>query len=491
MSFSWKTARNIMRKDQGISSDVQRLEELISLVFLRIYDALEEEWEDEADNDGREFNSVFAEEKYKWHNWALPDENGKTLTGDELLTLVDELFKYCKKVNVEALEPRQRIIRKVFTDLNQYMKDGTNLRELVDVVNELNYHDAKQRNLFGQIYEEMLKLLQGAGSAGEFYTPRAVTKFIVEMLNPRVGETFGDFACGTGGFLTAAIDFFHEQKNVSNEDVKKINNSIFGFEYKPFPYLLCNTNLLVHGIDTPQIEYGSAFCKPINDFDETEKVDVIAMNPPYGGVTTAAELTNFPAQFKTSETAVLFIAYITKRLKQNGRAGVIIPDGFLFGNDNASVEVKKVLIEQMNLHTIIRLPSSVFAPYTSITTNILFFDNKKPTEDLWIYRMDMPEDLKHFSKTKPITDEHMEVVKHWWNNRSEIAEEGNEKARCFKKSEIAVNGYNLDLCKYPKEEEEILSIKDTIINYKKHSEAAEEKINSTLAKISEILGIEL
>ena len=198
MSFSWKTARNIMRKDQGISSDVQRLEELISLVFLRIYDALEEEWEDEAENDGREFNSAFTDEKYKWRNWALPDSNGKTLTGDELLTLVDDLFKYCKNVNVEGLEPRQRIIRKVFSDLNQYMKNGTNLRELVDVVNELNYHDAKQRNLFGQIYEEMLKLLQSAGSAGEFYTPRAVTKFIVEMLNPRVGETFGDFACGTG-----------------------------------------------------------------------------------------------------------------------------------------------------------------------------------------------------------------------------------------------------------------------------------------------------
>ena len=491
MSFSWKTARNIMRKDQGISSDVQRLEELISLVFLRIYDALEEEWEDEAENDGREFNSAFTDEKYKWRNWALPDSNGKTLTGDELLTLVDDLFKYCKNVNVEGLEPRQRIIRKVFSDLNQYMKNGTNLRELVDVVNELNYHDAKQRNLFGQIYEEMLKLLQSAGSAGEFYTPRAVTKFIVEMLNPRVGETFGDFACGTGGFLTAAIDYFHEQKNVSNEDVKKINSSIYGFEYKPFPYLLCNTNLLVHGIDTPQIEYGSAFCKPINDFDEKEKVNVIAMNPPYGGVTTAAELTNFPAQFKTSETAVLFIAYITKRLKQNGRAGVIIPDGFLFGNDGASIEVKRVLLEEMNLHTIIRLPSSVFAPYTSITTNILFFENKKPTEDLWIYRMDMPEDLKHFSKTKPITDEHMEIVKAWWNNRIEITEEGNEKARCFKKSEIIANGYNLDLCKYPKEEEEILSVKDTILNYKKHSEAADEKINTTLSKITEILGIEL
>ena len=491
MSFSWKTARNIMRKDQGISSDVQRLEEFISLVFLRIYDALEEEWEDEADNDGEEFNSVFTEEKYKWRNWALPDENGKTLTGEELLTLVDELFKYCKKVNVEGLEPRQRIIRKVFTDLNQYMKDGTNLRELIDVVNNLNYHDAKQRNLFGQMYEEMLKLLQDAGSAGEFYTPRAVTKFIVEMLNPRVGETFGDFACGTGGFLTAAIDFFHEQKNVSNDDVKKINNSIFGFEYKPFPYLLCNTNLLLHGIDTPQIEYGSAFCKPINDFDESEKVDVIAMNPPYGGVTTAAELTNFPKQYKTSETSVLFIAYIAKRLKQNGRAGVIISDGFLSGNDTACVEVKKLLIEQMNLHTIIRLPSNVFAPYTNITTNILFFDNQKPTEDLWVYRMDMPEDLKHFSKTKPITDDHMGIVKNWWDNRCEIFEEGNEKARCFKKSQIVAKGYDLDLCKYPKIKEEILSIKDTILNYKKHSEVADGNINTTLAKISEILGIDL
>ncbi len=341
------------------------------------------------------------------------------------------------------------------------------------------------------MYEEMLKLLQGAGSAGEFYTPRAVTKFIVEMLNPAVGEKFGDFACGTGGFLTAAIDYFHAQKNLTNEDVKKISNSIFGFEYKPFPYLLCNTNLLVHGIDTPQIEYGSAFFKPISDFDEKEKVDVIAMNPPYGGVTTSAELINFPAQFKTSETAVLFIAYIAKRFKQNGRAGVIIPDGFLFGNDSASVEVKKLLIEQMDLHTIIRLPSSVFAPYTSITTNILFFDNKKPQEDLWVYRMDMPEDLKHFSKTKPIADEHMQAVKMWWNNRTELFEEGNEKCRRFKKSEISANGYNLDLCKYPKEEEQILSIKETILNYKEHSAAADTQINSTLQKITEILGIEL
>ncbi len=491
MSFSWKTARNIMRKDQGISSDVQRLEELISLVFLRIFDALEEEWEDEAEDEGREFNSAFAEEKFKWRNWALPDKDGKTLTGDELLSLVDNLFKYCKTVNVENLEPRQRIIRKVFADLNQYMKNGTNLRELVDVVNELNYHDAKQRNLFGQMYEEMLKLLQSAGSAGEFYTPRAITKFIVEMLNPKVGETFGDFACGTGGFLTAAIDYFHAQKNLTNKEVNKINSAIYGCEYKPFPYLLCNTNLLVHGIDTPQIAYGTAFNKNINDFDEEEKVNVIAMNPPYGGTTTAAELTNFPAQFKTSETAVLFIAYITKRLKQNGRAGVIIPDGFLFGTDGASVAVKKVLLEEMNLHTIIRLPSSVFAPYTSITTNILFFNNEKPTDSLWVYRMDMPEDLKHFSKTKPICDSHMEVVKMWWNNRIEIAEEGNEKSRCFKKSEIAANGYNLDLCKYPKEDQEILSVRDTILNYKKLSQAADKKIAASLEKITAALGIEL
>ncbi len=483
-----KRIRDVMRNDAGINGDAQRIEQLAWMLFLKVYDAKEEDWEFEDEN----YESIIPE-NLRWRNWAHAENQNKGLTGDQLLNFVNnELFPKLKKLEINPDTPiRQSIVRTTFEDANNYMKDGVLLRQIISIIDELDFGSYEETHAFGEIYETILKELQSAGSAGEFYTPRAVTRFIVEMLNPRVGETFGDFACGTGGFLTAAIDYFHEQKNVSNEDVKKINNSIFGFEYKPFPYLLCNTNLLVHGIDTPQIEYGTAFCKPINDFDEKEKVDVIAMNPPYGGVTTAAELTNIPAQFKTSETAVLFIAYITKRLKQNGRAGVIIPDGFLFGNDGASVAVKKVLLEEMNLHTIIRLPASVFAPYTSITTNILFFDNKKPGEELWIYRMDMPEDLKHFSKTKPITDEHMEVVKMWWTNRSEMFEEGNEKVRCFKKSEIAANGYNLDLCKYPKEEEEILSVKDTILNYKKHSEAADEKINTTLSKITEILGIEL
>lgn len=502
MAFSWKAARDIMRKDSSVSTEYQRLEEFVSLVFLRIYNALEEEWADEAESNGKTYTHAIPDE-YRWNTWAVKRANGTSLTGDELVEHLNALYKHCATMSVVGLEPRQMIVRKVFQGLTQHMRNGYQLRMLVDLVNELNYHDAKQRHLFGQMYEEMLRLMQSSKETGEYYTPRAVTNFIVEQLNPRLGETFGDFACGTGGFLTAAIDHLNAQGIESKKQVEQLQNAIVGCELKAIPYLLCATNMLVHGIDNPAITQGTAFSKNINDYDEKDKVNVVGMNPPYGGMTTSMELTNFPENVRTSETAVLFLAYICKRMKENGRAGVIIPDGFLFGSDNASIEVKKILLKEMNLHTIIRLPSSVFAPYTSITTNILFFENKRAadapngfkTKEVWVYRMDMPEGYIHFSKTKPILPEHMQVVKDWWENREVIADHSDDptkvtfKAKCFSVKEIVESGYDLDLCKYPKEEEVILSPDKLLKDYHERRIALDAKIDATLKSIQSLLSI--
>ena len=500
MAFSWKAARDIMRKDSAVSTEYQRLEEFVSLVFLRIYNALEEEWADEADSNGLSYTPAIPDE-YQWNAWAIKRADGTSLTGDDLVEHLNALYKHCATMSVIGLEPRQMIVRKVFQGLTQHMRDGYQLRQLIDLVNELNYHDAKQRHLFGQMYEEMLRIMQSSKETGEYYTPRAVTKFIVEQLNPRLGEKFGDFACGTGGFLTAAIDHLHAQGAETKKQVEQLQNAIVGCELKAIPYLLCATNMLVHGIDNPAITQGTAFTRNINDYDEKDKVNVIGMNPPYGGMTTNTELTNFPENVRTSETAVLFLAYICKRLKVDGRAGVIIPDNFLFGSDNASLEVKRILLKEMNLHTILRLPSSVFAPYTTITTNVLFFDNKRAadapegfkTKDVWFYRMDMPEGYKHFSKTKPILPEHMRVVKDWWENRVEIKDPSDDptkvtyKAKRYSAEEIAESGYNLDLCQYPKEEDIILSPNELIECFNRDFHNHYELISQSVSDVQSVL----
>lgn len=500
MTFSWKTARDIMRADSNVSTEYQRLEQFVSLVFLRIYNALEEEWADEADSEGRDYTPALPDE-YQWDAWALPDAAGKALTGEELVLHLNALYRHCATMSVVGLEPRQKIVRKVFEGLTQHMRDGYQLRQLIDLVNSLNYHDARQRHLFGQMYEEMLRIMQSSKETGEYYTPRAVTQFIVEQLNPRLGERFGDFACGTGGFLTAAIDHLHRAGVSTKKEVEQLQQAVVGCELKSIPYLLCATNLLVHGIDNPTLTAGTAFSKNINDYDDCERVDVIGMNPPYGGMTTATELTNFPENVRTSETAVLFLAYICKRLREGGRAGVIIPDGFLFGSDGASVEVKKTLLQHMNLHTIVRLPSSVFAPYTSITTNILFFDNRPApgapagfrTKDVWVYRLDMPEGYKHFSKTKPILPEHMQPLKEWWLDRRELTDPTDDparltyKARRFTAAEIAESGYNLDLCKYPKEEEIILTPDELLADYHECRTALDAEISRRLSSVGRLI----
>ena len=488
-----KRVRDVMRNDAGINGDAQRIEQITWMLFLKVYDAKEEDWE----FDDEQFESIIPQ-KLRWRNWAHVENQHDGLTGDQLLNFVNnELFPTLRKLEINSDTPiRQSIVRTTFEDANNYMKDGVLLRQIINIIDELDFGSYEETHAFGEIYETILKELQSAGSAGEFYTPRAVTEFMAKMIKPQIGETMADFACGTGGFLSSWIKELEAIKDakgsISNEDSEKLYNSIYAIEKKQFPYMLCVTNMLLHGIDNPKVFHDNSLTKKLLDYTKKDAFDVILMNPPYGGSEKEDIKQNFPADLKSSETADLFIAVILYRLKKNGRAAVIIPDGFLFGNDNAKVNLKKKLLTEYNLHTVVRLPQSVFSPYTSITTNILFFNNEEPTGKTWFYRVDIPDGIKYFSKTKPMKLSDFDDCVAWWNNRKEIAdEEGNPKAKCFTSQELIEGGYNLDLCGYPHEEEEILSIKETIINYKKHSEAAEEKINVTLAKITKILGIEL
>ncbi len=474
-----KKIRDIMRLDAGINGDAQRIEQLVWILFLKVYDAKEENWEFDDDN----YESIIPEE-CRWRNWA----GDNSLTGDKLLDFVNNtLFPTLKELPVTADTPMKKaIVKTTFEDANNYMKGGVYLRQVIDVVNEIDLEDTSETHAFGDIYESILKELQSAGSSGEFYTPRAVTEFMAEMIEPKIGETMADFACGTGGFLTSWIKQLENQKS-NTGDIEKINTSFYGMEKKPFPYLLCITNLLLHGMENPNVTHGNSLTKNLLDYTEKDQFDKILMNPPYGGHENASVKGYFPDDLASSETADLFMSVIMYRLKKNGRAAVILPDGFLFGNDNAKTSIKEKLIKDFNLHTIIRMPGSVFAPYTSITTNILFFDNTAPTEDVWFYRMDMPEGYKHFSKTKPMKLEHFDKVKAWWNDRQEIVIDEWPKAKKFSAKEIADNDFNLDLCGFPHEEEEILEPMELIKSYQEHRQALNAKIDKVLETITEKL----
>lgn len=495
-----KRIQNIMRQDAGINGDAQRIEQMTWMFFLKVYDTQEETWEYKAYTEKKEFKSIIPEE-LRWRNWAVDEKDGNAMTGDALLSFINnQLFPTLKELPVDATTPRAKsIVRETFADLNQYMKNGTLLRQVVNIVNEIEFDDAEDRHTFGDIYEGILKDLQSAGNAGEFYTPRALTDFIVQMLDPKLGETFGDFTSGTGGFLTSALN--HMAPNVkSAKDQEDLQRAVVGQEWKPLPYLLSITNLLLHDIEAPNIRNCDSLGTNVSDFKESDKVDVIGMNPPYGGSTEESVKSNFPMQYRSSETADLFIALIMYRLKAGGRAGVIIPDGFLFGTDGAKKAIKENLLRKFNLHTIIRLPGSIFSPYTSIATNILFFDNEVAdgckegfrTRETWFYRMDMPEGYKHFSKTKPMKLEHTQPIQEWWKDRKEIVnDEIGEKSRVFTAQQLLDMDCNFDQCKFPKDEEEVLPPDELLRQYHERRNALDAKIDATLGKIQELLGIQL
>lgn len=511
-----KQLQDIMRKDAGISGDAQRIEQMVWVIFLKVYDAMEEDWE--LDDVG--YESIIPEQ-LRWRNWAhSKDADGKvikSLSTDELLKFVnDKLFPVLKgqdfgekpkeKGGVEKKEednkkeyipgikvtrdtPRhQAIVYDVFREVNQYMKDGSLLRQLIDKIDEVDLYDSEEAHTFGNIYEGILKDLQAAGNAGEFYTPRAVTDFIIQMLDPQLGEKVGDFAMGTGGFLVSALNHMKSQIKY-NEDIEKWQNSIIGQEWKPFPYLLAVTNVLLHEIKDPQLYHMDSLGCSMSDYEEEGKVNVIAMNPPYGGATSSTTKLNFKAEYRSSETADLFMVLIMQRLAEDGRAGVIVPDGFLFGTDGAKLAIKRRLLKEFNLHTIVRLPGSVFSPYTGIATNILFFNNERAddapegfnTAKTWFYRLDKPEGYINFSKTKPMLLSHFDEVCEWWNNRRTL--DDGEKSQCFTPEEIEIGSYNLDLCKYPKEEEVILRPDELMKSYLDRSEECHRQIIGVLSNL--------
>lgn len=478
-----KNIRDIMRNDSGINGDAQRIEQISWMLFLKVYDTKEQDWEIDEDD----YVSIIPEE-LRWCNWAH-DENGKGMTGDTLLEFVNtKLFPALKNLNVTAQTPiKKSIVKTMFEDANQYMKDGTLLRQVINVIDDINLGDYNESHAFGEIYETILKELQNAGSAGEFYTPRAVTDFMAQMIDPKVGEKMADFACGTGGFITSWLKELEKKVNTVEEQ-QEFQNSIYGIEKKQFPYMLCITNMLLHGIDMPKIYHDNSLLKDVLDYTDDEKYDVILMNPPYGGSEKASVKSHFPDDIASSETADLFMAVIMYRLKKNGRAAVILPDGFLFGADKAKLNIKNMLINKFNLHTIIRLPHSVFAPYTSITTNILFFDNTHPTKETWFYRLDMPEGYKNFSKTKPMKIEHFEPVINWWNNREEIIIDEFPKSKKYTSKQLIEElKCNLDQCGYPHVEDEILEPQDLITQFKQKRDSYNAEIEETLAKILELL----
>lgn len=479
-----KRIRDIMRNDSGINGDAQRIEQIAWILFLKVYDAKEQDWEMNEDN----YISIIPD-TCRWCNWAH-DESGKGLTGDALLDFVNNtLFPKLKSIEVTPQTPiKKSIVRTTFEDANNYMKDGVLLRQVINVIDELDLSDTEESHAFGAIYESILKELQSAGSSGEFYTPRAVTDFMAQMINPKIGESIADFACGTGGFLTSALSVLESKKKTA-EDVDIINRSLYGIEKKQFPYMLCITNMLLHDLDVPRIYHDNSLTRDLLDYTDDDKFDVILMNPPYGGSEKTEVKNHFPADLASSETADLFMAVIMYRLKKNGRAAVILPDGFLFGTDNAKVNLKKKLLNEFNLHTVIRMPGSVFSPYTSITTNILFFDNTHSTEETWFYRLDMPEGYKHFSKTKPMKVEHFAPVVEWWNDRKELTVDGFDKAKKFTAAELAEElGYNFDQCGYPHEEEEILDPLDLIQRYEEQRASLNAEIDRVLAEITAKLG---
>ena len=505
-----KRLQNIMRQDAGVNGDAQRIEQMVWLIFLKVYDTQEMDWMLDDPN----YKSIIPE-PLQWHNWApSKDDEGhavQSITGNELLQFIDNtLFPVLKgqdsvdgtikgiRVNKET--PRGKaVVQEVFMEVNNYMKNGVLLRQMIDVIDEVDLTDPEDSHTFADIYEQILKDLQGAGRAGEFYTPRALTDLIIYLLHPKIGEIIGDWAMGTGGFLTSGLKYLDKQCKTA-EDREMYQSSVEGQEWKPFPYLLAVTNLLLHGIKNPKLFHMDSLGVPMTDYNHEGKVDVIAMNPPYGGATDATTKMNFKTEFRSSETADLFMVLIMQRLKKHGRAGVILPDGFLFGTDGPKLAIKKKLLTDFNLHTIIRLPGSIFSPYTSIATNILFFNNERAedapketaTKDVWFYRMDIPEGYKHFSKSKPMLFEHTKKIREWWNDRHEIVNGENDiKSKKFSAQELLDLDCNFDQCKFPKEEDEVLRPKELLKKYHEEREKLDKTIDRTLSEIETMLGLEV
>lgn len=450
-----------MRNDRGINGDAQRLEQLGWMLFLRIFDSREEIMELEDDD----YQSPIPEH-LKWKNWAA---NSEGITGDKLLKFVDDtLFPELQKLQVPNEDSRMAfLIRETFLGNNNYMKSGTIMRQVLNKIHEIKFNNSTDKHLFGNIYEGLLKELQSAGKSGEFYTPRGVTQFMCDIIAPKLGETMLDPACGTGGFLTATIEAMKAQcKNI--EDIEQVAENVKGFEVKPLPLTLCAVNLLLHGIDEPNISEQDTLARQLTEIKRKEQVDIILANPPFGGV--MADIPNVPTKYKTRETADLFLLYIMRYLKKGGRAAIVLPDGSLTG-EGVKARIREKWLTDCNLHTIVRLPNSVFKPYATVATNLLFFTKGEPTKEIWYYEHQLPKGQKSYSKTRPIQVSHFDDVKKWWDNRNE-----NEWAWKVGIEEIKKRGWDLDVKNPNEQKEEELPSSEEILERLKWSLGKSEQL---------------
>ena len=430
-----------MRQDKGLNGDAQRIEQLGWMLFLKIFDDKDIEMELLQED----YTSPIPT-KLQWRNWAKDDEG---MTGDDLLDFVDNtLFPTLKTLPSAATNKRALLIKEVFEGNNNYMKSGTLIRQVINKLDEIDFNSSEDKHLFGEIYETILKELQSAGHSGEFYTPRAITQFVTEMVDPKLGERVFDPACGTGGFLVNAIEHIRKGEVKSIEDRIILQHSIKGIELKPLPHMLATTNLILHDIEVPDIVYDDALSRELTSIKQKERVDVILANPPFGGTVADGMETNFPATYRTKESADLFLILMIQYLKNNGRAGIVLPDGSLTG-DGVKARIREKLLTACNLHTIVRLPNSVFQPYASVATNLLFFTKGTPTKEIWYYEHKLPEGYKAYSKTKPIKISEFDTLKEWWNDKKE-----NDQAWKVNIQTIKDNGFNLDIKNPHKEEEE-------------------------------------
>lgn len=477
VSNTVKSIQDIMRRDSGVDGDAQRISQLGWMLFLKVFDDFEEEKELIQDN----YISPIPD-KYRWRNWAT-DEEG--ITGESLLEFINEMFRELKDMELTDTSPKIAfIVKAVFESSYNYMKSGTLIRQVVNKLNEIDFNRTDDRHQFNDIYEKILKDLQSAGNAGEFYTPRAVTRFMTEMVNPRLGETVLDPACGTGGFLVDSIEHMKKQAK-SVEDYEVFQSTVQGVEKKPLPHLLCTTNLILHGIEVPNLKLDNTLNKPLNEYKRKDQVDVILTNPPFGGMEEDGVEKNFPARFQTKETADLFLVLILRRLKEGGRAAVVLPDGFLFG-EGMKTRLKEKLLDECNLHTIVRLPNGVFNPYTGIKTNLLFFTKGRSTEAVWYYEHPYPDGYKSYSKTKPMRFEEFQTEIAWWGSEADgfAARQETQHAWKVPVEEIKARDYNLDI-KNPYTEEQADRDPDELLT---QYEQQQSEIQEIRDKLKGILG---
>lgn len=463
-----KSARNIMRQDTGTGSDELRILQLGWMLFLKIFSDKDKELELLQDD----YISPIPK-KLHWDEWAGDDEG---MTGDELLAFVDQkLFPTLANVDLSTGNKRAVLVHEVFSGNYNYMKSGIHLRQVINKLNEIDFNNSKDKQVFGQIYETFLGELQSAGTLGEFYTPRAITELLTELTAPIAGEKLLDPACGTGGFLTAALEHL-KAKASSVAEREAIQHNVIGWEYKPLPYLLGNTNLILHDINLPNIQYGDSLAKPLTEYSQKNRVDVILTNPPFGGVVSNNNENNFPQTYRTKESADLFLILMIHLLKNGGRAAIVLPDGSLTGG-GVKQRIRQKLLEDCNLHTIIRLPNSVFQPYASVATNLLFFTKGESTQNVWYWEHKLPVGYKAYSKTKPIQFAEFDQLKQWWNKREE-----NEQAWQVDIKIIKGNGYNLDIKNPHQREEEKQYSSAELLDLLHHSFAKGDQLLEQLRK---------